>query len=88
MWYYVTVISGLSQQNVTISLWQTKQVQGLRNMTHIVDRMWNSNDLVKYYYVEAPTKVYNYTAQVTIYSKTPGFQPLVYLQSNSIINDS
>lgn len=51
VWYYVTVISGLSQENVTVALWQERRVTGLYNQSHILDRMWNRNDFIRYYYI-------------------------------------
>jgi hypothetical protein len=47
--------------------------------------MWTPSDYVKQYYLVPPAVNQNFTAQIQITSKTPGFQPLVYLQRNDVL---
>ena len=60
-----------------ISLSQGMDVGLLKG--RLLDKMWTPNDYVKYYYLVPPAVNQNFTASITINSKTLGFQPLIYV---------
>lgn len=50
--------------------------------------MWTPDDYYKSYQYIPPAMGINYTAQLTIRSKTPGFMPIVFIQRNDFVNTS
>ncbi|TNV87279.1 hypothetical protein FGO68_gene6976 [Halteria grandinella] len=88
VWYYITVVAGATQQNVSINLYQDKQISPLKNNTITVGRMKNREDIVKYYQMPLLNPTFNYSAQVTVKAKSAGFQPIVYAQKNDMLNST
>jgi hypothetical protein len=85
--YYITVVNSLKTQTVLMNL-TVQQVPDqtlLKPNARLPDRMWTPSDYVKYYYLAPPPLYQNFTATVSVTTKTPGFQPLIYLLRNDVV---
>lgn len=85
--YFITVVNSMRNLVVLMNLTvqQTPDQTLLKPNLRLPDRMWTPSDYVKYYYLAPPPLNQNYTASITIATKTPGFQPLVYLLRNDVV---
>lgn len=68
-----------------LTVQQTPDQTLLKPKLRLPDRMWTPSDYVKYDYLAPPPLYQNYTASITIVTKTPGFETLVYLLRNEVV---
>lgn len=84
--YFITVVNNMRTtvlMNLTVQ--QVPDQTILKPGFRQPDRMWTPSDYVKYYFLAPPPLYQNFTATVTITTRTPGYQPMVYLLRNDVV---